>query len=212
VSYPPSPAASIRHNTHLRFIDLKGNSLQDSSLSELATALKDNRKFRALDLSHNKITGAGCANLVQLVNRSLQFLNISYNPIGDAGAQKLAGGISNTTNLRELNIAECKIGDYGATFLATALAVNKSLQTIIMNGNNIGGEQASKRIAFALMRNQNLKVLKMGGNGLREGIEHFARLVETTKSLTSLDLSANGISDAGALSLGNALTMNRSIR
>jgi hypothetical protein len=109
-------------------------------------------------------------------------------------------------------MAECNINAYGASFLASALAVNKSLQSIIMSNNAIGSSQSSKRIAFALMKNSNLKVLKMSSTGLGDGIEHFARLVETTKSLKSLDLSANSISDDGATALGNALTFNRSIR
>jgi Ran GTPase-activating protein (RanGAP) involved in mRNA processing and transport len=205
-------AASVNNNSHLRFIDLRGNGIGDDSVTELSASLRSNAKFRALDLSHNKITGVGAASLVQLVNKRLQFLNLSFNPVGDAGAQKLAGGIANSTMLRELNLADCNFNAYGATFLASAFAVNKSLQTIILNNNSIGSSQACKRIAFALMRNVNLRVLKIGGTGLSEGIEHIARLVETTKSLTTLDLSANSITDEGVAALGNALTFNKSIR
>lgn len=41
--------------------------------------------------------------------------------------------------------------------------------------------------------------------------QHFCRLVETSRSLKEFDLSNNQIDDTGALALGNALTVNRSI-
>ena len=51
----------------------------------------------------------------------------------------------------------------------------------------------------------------MGDTGIGEGIEHFARLVETTKSLKTFDLSHNFLADKAATTLGNALMINRSI-
>ncbi len=204
-------ASSLTNNDNIRSIDLRGNQVSDESVSVVAQALSKSKKLTHLNLSHNCISSSGSASLVQLINRTLHSLNLSYNAIGDSGAQKLAGGIANTKTLKDLNLAECKIKSYGASFLASAFAVNKSLVSITLSHNAVGGTQASKRIAYALMRNSSLKHLTVCDCGISEGIEHFARFLETTKSLCSLNLSANGISDEGALQLGNALTVNRSL-
>ena len=128
-----------------------------------------------------------------------------------AGVQKLAGGIANTKTLRDLNLSMCKIKNYGASFLASAFAVNKSLHTIVLQGNPCGGNQSTKRLAFALMRSQRLRHLYLGETNIGEGIDHFARFIETTRTLKTLDLSYNNISDEGAVSIGNAMMVNRSI-
>ena len=198
-------------NTSLKSFDLRGNRITDESVVLIAKSLRKSMALQNLNLSNNKITSTGATSLVQLVNKSLQVLDLSYNAIGDSGIQKLAGGIANTKILKELYLTDCKIKPHGASFLASAFAVNKSLHTISIGHNPMGGTQSSKRLAFALMKNLRLRILNIAGIEIADGIEHFARLLETTRSLKELDLSANGIDDTGALSLGNALTVNRSV-
>jgi len=204
-------AKVMSENSSLKSLDLRGNRITDESIVLISKSLRKSTTLENLNLSRNKITSTGATSLVQLVNKSLHTLDLSYNPIGDTGIQKLAGGIANTKTLKELHLTECKIKPHGASFLASAFGVNKSLHTISIGHNPMGGAQSSKRLAFALMKNSRLRVLNIGSIGIEDGIEHFARLLETTRSLKEMDLSANKIDDNGALALGNALTVNRSI-
>lgn len=152
------------------------------------------------------------AALSKIVATSLVTLNLSYNMIGDSGAQKLATAISNpNTMLRDLFLDTAAIKHYGASFLAAAFAVNRSLENINLSGNLIS--QSCKRIAFAIMRNVKLKNVQLGDAHLESiGAEHFSRFMESSTSLTSIDLFGNGITDSGCFAIANALTVNRSIK
>ncbi|GMH85291.1 hypothetical protein TL16_g10183 [Triparma laevis f. inornata] len=204
-------STSLSQNRCLLMLDLRGNSITDESCVSICNALKQNHKIQNLNLSQNRITSKGAASVVPLINKCLVTLNLSKNVLGDAGIQSLAGGIASTKTLKEIHLSDCKIRSSGASFLASAFAVNKSLQTINLQGNVCGNGSSSKRLAFALMRSQRLRHLYMGDTGIGEGIEHFARLVETTKSLKTFDLSHNFLADKAATTLGNALMINRSI-
>ncbi|GMH53285.1 hypothetical protein TrLO_g12186 [Triparma laevis f. longispina] len=204
-------STSLSQNRCLLMLDLRGNSITDESCVSICNALKQNHIIQNLNLSQNRITSKGAASVVPLINKCLVTLNLSKNVLGDAGIQSLAGGIASTKTLKEIHLSDCKIRSSGASFLASAFAVNKSLQTINLQGNVCGNGSSSKRLAFALMRSQRLRHLYMGDTGIGEGIEHFARLVETTKSLKTFDLSHNFLADKAATTLGNALMINRSI-
>jgi len=158
-------------NNSLTSLDLQGNRITDESIILVASSLGKTTSLQNLNLSHNKITSTGASSLVQLVNKSLHSLDLSYNAIGDSGIQKLAGGIANTKTLRELYLTQCKIKAYGGSFLASAFAVNKTLTSISLGNNPMGGNQSSKRLAYALMRNSRLRVLNVGGIGIGDGIE-----------------------------------------
>ncbi|GMH62361.1 hypothetical protein TrST_g13762 [Triparma strigata] len=204
-------SSALSMNQSLLTLDLRGNSITDDSCTSICTALKSNHKVQNLNLAQNKITSKGVPSITSLISKCLVTLNLNKNAIGDAGVQNLAGGIAATKTLKEIHLSDCKMRSSGASFLASAFAVNKSLQTINLQGNVCGTGNSSKRLAFALMRSQRLRNLYLGETGVGEGIEHFARLVETTKALKTLDLSYNSLSDKAATTIGNALMINRSI-
>ena len=79
--------SSIAINTSLHSLDLRGNLITDESAVALANAFKQNYAIQNLNLSRNRITSTGAAALVQLVNKCLVRLNLSYNAIGDAGEE-----------------------------------------------------------------------------------------------------------------------------
>src|SRR3989338_7421964 len=94
------------HNSSLTTLNLSSNSIGDSGVSALATALQ--------------------------YNSSLTTLNLTGNSIGDSGASALATALSHNSSLTTLNLTRNSIGDSGASALATALSHNSSLITLRM--------------------------------------------------------------------------------
>ena len=76
----------------VELLSLKCCALTDSSLSQLSSALTDNKTLLHLDLSCNRISDDGVVSLATALrlNRTLLSLTLTNNKIGDRGASALA--------------------------------------------------------------------------------------------------------------------------
>jgi len=110
----------------LRSLRMEGNDVRSRQAIVTPTATNvvklriegDDRILRALNrmpvledlrLAHNRLATSGCSAIATL--RRLTKLDLSGNPIRDAGAFRLARGLP---LLRELRVRNCDIGDRGA--------------------------------------------------------------------------------------------------
>ena len=71
------------------------------------------------------------------VNRSVTSLDISLNPIQDAGVALLAKGRKQNRTLKELDISHCEITDAGVAPMTDALCVNKFLNILRIKNNTV---------------------------------------------------------------------------
>jgi hypothetical protein len=90
-------------------------------------------------------------------------LSLSYNRIGDTGAQALAKALETNTCVTALYLRENQIGDTGAQALAKALETNTCVTTLSLDNNRIGvtGAQA---LAKALETNTCVTTLYLDNN------------------------------------------------
>ncbi|XP_062984372.1 NACHT, LRR and PYD domains-containing protein 3-like isoform X2 [Elgaria multicarinata webbii] len=89
--------AAIVSNQSLTSLDLGENPLEDFGVSLLCAGLIDPRcKLLSLRLHRCNLTAAACEPLSQFLasNQCLTELDLSENPLGDAGARKLCAGLS----------------------------------------------------------------------------------------------------------------------
>ena len=105
----------------LESINLIGYRICDIEVELLARALKNNTKVKELEK-----------------NKTLIFLHLGHNPIGDEGVQFLAEALEKNTTLENLNLDEGKIGDEGAEALAKSLTINTTLKILDLSHNKIG--------------------------------------------------------------------------
>ncbi len=92
---------------------------------------------------------------------------------------------------------------------------NNLIATADLTGERLSEENA-KNIASALAVNTSLERLVLGGIVVGcdlqdHGVIHFAHALIKNKSLVHLDLRANGISDLGVKKLVNALFINKTL-
>merc|ERR1712000_264773 len=112
------------------------------------------------------------------VNKTLTSINLRYNKIGDAGAEKIAEALKVNKTLTSINLRDNKIGDAGAEKIAEALKVNKTLTSLNLRENGIGS-LVKKKIAEMLEANKSLASVK-GHNRNDSGAEQVAQAVAAT--------------------------------
>lgn len=108
-----SPLANALRNDQsaLKFLDLSRNSLDDSDVALLMTALLDS-------------------------NQRLETLHLDQNEITDEGARIIAEALPSLSALRTLALPENPFGEAGAASILDAMSVNYVLETCIIPSGN----------------------------------------------------------------------------
>ena len=111
---------------NLRTLILDANPIALEQYHVLFT--DDSLPFINLFLRHCRITERGAASIAQGLgtehrqNKKLQTLNLAYNSIGDAGAERIASSLKFNRTLLVLNISSNDVSDTGAQKLAEVLS------------------------------------------------------------------------------------------
>ena len=200
-------------STSVKTLKFSHNPLGDEGAKALAEMLGGNgaessgtvnTTLEHVDISWCHIGPEGAQHLAQAlcINTSVKTLDLSSNPLNDAGAKAIAemlggngvesSGTVNTT-LEHVDLGGCSIGRVGAQHLAQALRVNTSVKTLELTHNSIGDEGA-KAIAEML-----------GGNGAESS-------GNVNITLEHVNLSLCSIGPVGAQHLAQALCVNTSVK
>ncbi len=199
---------ALKHNTHVKHLDVSGNPLGDKGVELLAApdlpfsslaagecqitnanALAKNERLVKLLLPSNQINAKGLSLFAQ--NNTLQVLSLAGNDLTDESVELLA----KNTGLFSLLLSHNKVSVKGAR----ALALNKTLKQLDLNYNLIQTEGA-----IALAQNATLTSLMIAGNSIASlGVSAFA----DNSGLTELDMSYNHVDDTGAAALARLPTL-----
>jgi len=165
-----------------------------------------------VDLVQTRLDADGLAMLVDRVLSAggIGRLYVSGNPLGPAGAEKLARLVS-ADGVEELYVSAAGLGDEGARTLAGAVRAGR-LRRMSVASNGIGSVAAAELVAAAvaagvemldLGRVRSAGVLGAEDNRLGdEGAASIARaLASSPHRLAHLDLGHTGIGSRGALHL-----------
>ena len=259
-------ANGLKRNHTLQYLDLTDNDDGDSVAQELASALESNPSLTYLDLSHSfehdersylsvdsgeisnilfpcvLIGHSGASELAKALclNRTLTYLDVSFNNVKQAGAEALGVALQTNCTLSHLYLCGNAIGNAGATSLGEGLKSNCTLTRLYLTQNRIGNHGA-EALGTVMQSNQNLthlnlqvnligdagaaalaKALKSNGIRLTHldlardkiscvGAEALAKALESNSSLRCLELGNNAIGSSGASSFGKALRSNRTL-
>ena len=184
-----------------------------TAVVELAEALKTKKCLLSLDISGNRDVGerfvhivrslqvnstlrdlrareCGIAHtaIVDIVTSSLESLDLSWNPIGDEGAEHIAQLVTNSRSLYQLKLGRCGIGDRGVECLASSLEGNTSLEILHIRGNMFT-DTGLLALGRSLKRNKALKTLNVAGCGTPVGQKQFVLSLCENEHLAYLCLS-----------------------
>jgi Leucine-rich repeat (LRR) protein len=158
---------ALTSNKHIHTLNLADNQLGIKSASALRDAFEHNTTLRTLDLSWNHIRPQDLSVLLQglRANTSLKTLSLAWNGIGDKSPPTSSAGVGidagqrsprnaflggadagdslvamirQNTSITDLDVSSCRLGSHLCKDLAGAIAENRSLQYLLLDGNPLG--------------------------------------------------------------------------
>lgn len=138
-------ADALKQNTTLEELDFHNNRVSDVGVHSLAEVLSTNCSIlKALGLGSNGITDKGAEHLAEMLktNRTITWLALAGNQIGDRGVQLLANTLAHhNTSLLVLSLHVNKaISDVSVDAIIDMLQKNKTLKKLWMQDCNITEE------------------------------------------------------------------------
>ncbi|KAK8892054.1 hypothetical protein M9Y10_029276 [Tritrichomonas musculus] len=140
----------IRDFPSMRNINISSNQLKDSTIMQIADALKQNNTIQSIDLSDTIM--------------------------GDDSASSLAAVIREHTSLQKLLLAGNRITDEGGVLIAKALTTNTSLVVLSMKNNELKDETANAFLE-ALTKNTTISDLDVSYNDF--SYRSYVKLTQT---------------------------------
>ena len=211
-------------------LDVSENAITRYGFIALAEAMKTNDTLRSVNVAGNvdadgdaARTFAGRVAVNHLVSSEARgggggekkdaLKSVSDRGLGDAGAIEVANLLAipcaTTRAMTHLGVHHNGIGDLGAVALAEAFARGGApLEEIAAYSNAIGPKGAA---AIAKRLPSTTKALDLGGNALGDdGCVAIARVVRTHPNLVELHVDHNGVGEAGAKALLDAMKSRES--
>ena len=229
---------AITANKYLEDLHLSNTNLQYSAIAMLQS-LATISKLKKLNLNNNQITEKAAEALVSviLLNTGLEELYLSDNNLGE-GASKVVNAMLHITSLKILNFKNNAIPKKSSNKLGRALKLNKHLEMLWLNNNNLQSsaisilqslssisslkylnmnnnqitEEAGEALASVLLHNKGLEELHLSGNNLGEGVIIVAKALQNISSLKSLNLGNNNIPKEGSGELAHAFKLNKHLQ
>ena len=157
----------------------------------------------SLDLANNAITFAN--KHVSLFHQAIEFseiqrLDLGGNPLGNEGIKVVACSLMFKTHLKYLDVSDCGFNLDGAYPLLGTLGKNKTVQTAIIDKNNLKGHRHRQRVLKDLFTlNKDLRSVSLNNCHFGEGgAQHISLGLGYSPNLTSLSIAGNDIEDIGA--------------
>ena len=114
-------AQALRMNSTLKHINLGFNDKMGTGAAEIARALKDNRSLEVVslvncDINDDTVNEIALA-LQENTETALMNINLSFNNIKDAGAERLVQALneSNNQTVEEINLTSCSVSSCSDT-------------------------------------------------------------------------------------------------
>ena len=150
-----------------------------AACQQLCKGIKANQSLSTLDLGYNDLGDEGTQIISKAleVNRSITCLKLQNNNIYAEGGQAIGKMLEYNCSITSINLASNSIGDDGCRAISQGLGVTSAARlgtTIDLQGNNIG---------------------VLGGQAI-------GQMLEVSKSITTINLSYNKVSDEGSKAIG----------
>ncbi|TYZ65575.1 hypothetical protein PybrP1_003177, partial [[Pythium] brassicae (nom. inval.)] len=171
-----------------------------AGIEALCGVLAQTPKLSHLVFTDNGLDYLSCTSLATMLaeNHVLTALDVSRNPIGDAGAAHIATGVRKNASLTSLNLLACQLCSDAFTELATSLRkFNRKLQTIEVETSPPASGKYDKcveRIREFVQVNAALQSLRSGFKSFEfdslRNDEQRTNFVEKLRDLSESELQA----------------------
>ena len=211
----------LRHNPHLRSLDVSRNPLGAGGAACVGRALPRAAQLRELALNYTHLCGTDASGVDALSagvagHPSLRTLELGGNAIGANGGLGVRGLVSALSHpeggLAVLKLGGNALGPAGTAAIASVLLERATLTKLDLSANQLTGSWGKcldgvRALAIALACNSSLKELDLSANAIGAHLSEsvnlwlhvptsallLARALTYNMSLATLDLRANHI-------------------
>lgn len=201
----------ILHLDNAGITEVGANALSNLLYAQAENTNAYKATLKHLSLKQNKIViTEENLNLITALNKgTLQYLDITYNPIGDMGVQALTKAAINNHAITELNFSGNHLSLVGIRNVLANLA-QTNVQSLILNDNLFLADPGAGIVAQEILKSPaknylkalsmvNCKIGDSGGNSI-------AQLIEGTPYMCRLNLKGNKIGDKSLVEISATLS------
>ncbi len=186
--------AQIENLSSVNYRDLFVSRLKEDlpiSLKYLVESLLD-KKITFLDLSDNAFGPTAIPSFDFFLEKAkyLEHLELENNGLGPEGAEMVCNALlkNNDIKLKTIKINRNRLEEKGALSLAKVIEKMKTLEHLELFQNGISSN-GMKAIFLSLKENNNIKVIKVNDNFIKESIQHLIGLMADLTKLRIIDVS-----------------------
>ena len=173
--------------------------------------------IKKVELPDNMVSDVCMHNIKSLISaKGVEYLNLASNMISTEGLKIIQNEVMASKHLKYLNLGVLEgsfrrnnFSGEGGIILARILLNNSSIETLILQDNDLG-EESGDKIGAALIQNKTIRKLVVSDNKIRN--KGARSIIENGSSLTSLDLSNNEISPEVCFDLKNLITRSKCLK
>ena len=132
----------FKFNKSLQSLDISYNNIKENGLIRILWNLPST--LVRLRVKKCCLTCTGAVNIGKVLrfNKTLKYLDISDNPVGDNGISAISDGLHDNTTLIQLLACCCEFHSEGAESIAEMLQTNKTLKYLDISGNDDDGNNS----------------------------------------------------------------------
>lgn len=183
----------LRNNKDNKNFNFKSMRVNKNFLMAFIGNLESHR-INKLDLSDNLISDISMHNIKSIISaKKVVYLNLASNMISTEGLKIFQNEVINSDSLKYLNLGVVdgsfrrnNFSGEGGLILARIILTNESINTFILQDNELG-EEAADKIGSSLIQNKNLKKLKITDNKIKN--KGAKSILENSEKLVAIDLS-----------------------
>ncbi|XP_024380436.1 uncharacterized protein [Physcomitrium patens] len=215
----------LQHAKNICSVQLVDNELGEAFTRSFSSCMTANKlaqsettrvfkRLSALDLRSNILDSEAIGSLTKCLTKmpSLQQLDVSDNPLEDAGIRLLVPYISNSlTALKELSLASCQMTATSAIVMLNALSNSQTtLRRLSLAGNSLGSTVVQSLAQFLRkcpLENLDVSDIDLGPTGCSDVLKET---LITNGTLLHIDISKNRICGLGAVMLASIISAGTS--
>jgi hypothetical protein len=206
----------IEHCPNIVYLNLSGNHIGQTLSNNLEIILTRCAKLKHLNLSHNYIEGYYFRNhiespiIIENITYTLQFIDLSYNFIGNSISDNLIPILSKCSALEYIDLSYNNIGQIILKKLSILFTQYPKLYYLNLNFNFVG-DSGIESLTNVLYQYKALTHLYLRNNFIEKvGFERIIRVLKQFRDLklSHIDLIDNNIGDNGEQILADVLKKN----
>ena len=178
----------FKFNKSLQSLDISNNNIKDNGLTRMLCNFPSTLVCLRVKKCCLTCTGAVNISKVLRVNKTVKYLDISDNPVGDDGISAISDGLHDNTTLIQLVACSCEFHSKGAESIAKMLLTNKTLKYLDISGNHIEDDGITV-VACSIQANTALCELELHDCKFHsKGLENVNKMLMINKSLKTLSI------------------------